>query len=75
MTSYDVIAFAEQLYASRVERGLTPEQPAGWQVNKLPALYEPCWQVIPVFEDGTTGDQLLYSIATGELIQEDMETF
>lgn len=75
MTHADIIHFAEALYISRVERGLEPEQPASWQLNELPDLYEPCLQVIPVFEDGKTGDQLIYSLLTGELIQEGTETF
>lgn len=70
MTHADCIAFAEALYANRVERGLTPEQPDRWQVNELHGLFEPCLQVIPVFEDGTTGEQLVYSLLTGELVQE-----
>lgn len=73
MTHADIIYFAEQLYAKRVERGLEPEQPETWQLNELPDLFEPCLQVIPVFEDGKTGDQLIYSILTGELIQEGNE--
>lgn len=76
MTKCDIIALAEALYISRVERGLAEEQPANWQVNELRGnVFEPCLQVIPVFEDGTTGDQLIYSLLTGELIQEGAETF
>lgn len=75
MTHADIIHFAEALYISRVERGLEEEQPASWQLNELPDLFEPCLQVIPVFEDGKTGDQLIYSLLTGELIQEGTETF
>ena len=74
MTKYDIIALAEALYISRVERGLTPEQPVSWQVNELPG-FEPYLQLVPVFADGTTGDQLVYSLLTGKLIQEDTETF
>lgn len=74
MTHNEIIALAKALYAARVERGLEPEQPVNWQVNELPG-FEPCLQVVPVFKDGTTGDQLVYSLRTGELIQEDMETF
>ena len=74
MTRNDIINFAKALYASRVERGLANEHPASWQVNELPG-FEPCLQVVPVFADGTTGEQLVYSLLTGELIQEDMETF
>ena len=74
MTKYDIISLAEALYISRVERGTEPEQPASWQVNELQG-YEPCLQVVPVFEDGSTGDQLVYSLLTGELIQEGAETF
>ena len=74
MTHNEIIALAKALYAARVERGIEPEQPASWQVNELQG-YEPCLQVVPVFEDGTTGDQLVYSIVTGEVIQEGMETF
>ena len=76
MTKYDIIvALAEALYISRVECGLAEEQPASWQVNELRGGFEPCLQVIPVFEDGTTGEQLIYSLLTGELIQEGAETF
>ena len=76
MTHADIIALAEQLYISRVERGLAEEQPASWQVNELRGnVFEPCLQVVPVFEDGTTGDQLVYSLLTGELVQEGTETF
>ena len=74
MTRNDIINFAEALYRSRVERGLANEQPVSWQVNELHG-FEPCLQVVPVFADGTTGDQLVYSLVTGELVQEDMETF
>lgn len=73
MTHADIINFAEQLYISRVERGLAEEQPASWQVNELHG-FEPCLQVVPVFEDGSTGDQLVYSLLTGELIQEGNES-
>ena len=75
MTHNDIIALAKALYAVRVERGLTPEQPVNWQVNVLHGGFEPYLQVVPVFKDGTTGDQLVYSLLTGDLIQEDMETF
>ena len=75
MTKYDIISLAEALYISRVEKGLEPEQPANWQVNELRGGFEPCLQVVPVFEDGTTGDQLIYSLLTGELVQEGAETF
>ena len=75
MTHNEIIALAKALYAARVERGLTPEQPASWQVNELHGGFEPYLQVVPVFEDGTTGDQLVYSLRTGELIQEGAETF
>ena len=74
MTHNDIIAFAKALYAARVERGLEPEQPVNWQVNELPG-FEPYLQVVPVFADGTTGEQLVYYLLTGELVQEDMETF
>ena len=74
MTRNEIINFAEALYVSRVERGLEPERPASWQVNDLPG-FEPYLQVVPVFADGTTGEQLVYSLITGELIQEGMETF
>ena len=74
MTHNEIIALAKALYAARVERGIEPEQPASWQVNELQG-YEPCLQVVPVFEDGTTGDQLVYSLRTGELVQEGSEAF
>ena len=75
MTHNEIISLAEALYIARVERGLANEQPASWQVNELPGLFEPCLQVVPVFKDGTTGDQLVYSLLTGELIQEGAEAF
>ena len=74
MTHTEIIALAKTLYAARVERGLAYEQPASWQVNELPG-FEPYLQVVPVFADGTTGDQLVYSLSTGELVQEGAETF
>lgn len=74
MTIIAALSNAEALYAARVERGLTPEQPASWQVNEL-YRFEPYLQVVPVFKDGTTGEPLIYSLLTGDIVQEGTETF